>query len=116
MDSSSEPANRRSTRRQRSKSSTKVCCHKGAGGLGANLARRLLDVSTDGARLVIATPLDRGQEVTLTMEGLSHARPIKMQAHVRWCEALADGTYCLGTRFEKTLGYNEVQVLAAAGG
>ena len=116
MDSSSVNTNRRRARRQPSKNSTKVTCHKGAWGLGPNLARRLLDVSTDGARLVVATPLGRGDEVTLQMEGLWHPRPIKVQAHVCWCEALADGNHCIGVHFEKTLAYNEVQILAAAGG
>jgi hypothetical protein len=115
MDSSSANENRRRTRRQLSKSSTKVTCHKGAWGLGPNLARRLLDLSTDGARLVVAAPLERGHEVTLQMEALWHQRPIKMQAQVRGCEALADGDYCVGVHFEKTLGYHEVQVLAASG-
>jgi hypothetical protein len=73
-------------------------------------------VSTDGARLMVATQLGRGDEVTLQMEGLWHQRPIKVQAHVRWCEPLADGTFCVGVHFEKTLPYNEVQVLAAASG
>ncbi len=109
---SSNPERRR-TRRQPSKNSTKISCHKGTWGLGPNLARKFLDVSTDGLRLVVASPLDTRQEVTLNLEGLWQPRPIKIDGRVRWCAALADGTYCIGVHFQKTLSYSQVQVFAA---
>jgi len=113
MSQSSADPNRRRTRRQASKKAIKVRCQKGAGGMGTNVARTLLDVSTDGARLVIVSPLDKGQTITLSLEGAWHARPLTAEGKVCWCAALADGTYCIGIHFEKTLPYQEVQDLSA---
>jgi hypothetical protein len=114
MSQSSTESNRRRIRRRTSKRMVKVRCQKGGWGLGTDMARTLLDVSTEGARLVVAGPLDNGQEITLSLEGPWHVRPLTLCAHVRWCTALADGTHCIGVRFEKMLPYSEVQDLASA--
>ncbi|HWG44671.1 MAG TPA: PilZ domain-containing protein [Gemmataceae bacterium] len=114
MSQPSADRNRRRTRRQVSKRTIKVRCHRGISGMGTNLARTLLDVSADGARLVVASPLERGQDITLSLEGVWHARPLTAQGKVCWCASLADGTYCVGIHFDKTLPYHEVQDLASA--
>jgi hypothetical protein len=106
--------NRRRTRRQPAKKTVKLRCQKGTWGLGPNVARTLLDVSTDGARLVIAVPLESNRDVTLSLEGPWHKHPLAIAARVRWCEPLADGAYCVGVVFEKTIPYREVQDLASA--
>jgi hypothetical protein len=116
MSQLSTAANRRRMRRQPSKGVIKVRCQKGTWGLGANVARKLLDVSTDGARLVVAEPLEDGREVTLSLEGPWHARPLVLVGRIRWCAELADGNWCVGVHFDKTLAYREVQDLAACCG
>jgi hypothetical protein len=116
MSQSSAATNRRRMRRQPSKGAVKVRCQTGTMGLGANLARKLLDVSTDGARLVVAAALESGQEVTLSLEAPWHARPITRTGRIRWCAALADGSWCVGVHFDKTLAYREVQDRAAGCG
>jgi hypothetical protein len=113
MSPSSADHNRRRTPRHVSKRTIKVRCYKGAGGMGTNVARTLLDVSPDGARLVVASPLDKGQTIALSLEGAWHARPLTADGKVCWCMPLADGTYCVGIHFEKTLPYHEVQDLAS---
>jgi hypothetical protein len=106
-------SNRRRIRRRASKRMVKVRCLKGSWGLGASIALALLDVSTEGARLVVTAPLGSGQEITLSLEGPWHVRPLTVGARVRWCTALADGTHCIGVHFEKMLPYGEVQDLAS---
>ena len=101
--------NRRRTHRQPPKKSVKLRCQKGTWGLGPNVARTLLDVSTDGARLVIDVPLEDNRDVMLSMEGPWHRKPVAVAARVRWCMPLADGAYCVGVLFEKTIPYVEVQ-------
>lgn len=109
-------SDRRRVRRRRSKSSIKICCQKGSWGMGANVARTLLDVSPEGACLVATAPLECGQEITLSLEGQWHARPVTRAARVRWCAVLADGGWCAGVHFDKTLAYHEVQDLGALRG
>lgn len=76
------------------------------------MARTLLDLSLDGARLIVSTALASGQEVSLTLEGPWHREPLARAARVRWCAALADGSFCVGVLFEKTLPYAEWQDFA----
>jgi hypothetical protein len=114
MSQTSAGPNRRRTRRRPSKTTIKVRCQKGSWGMGANVARTLLDVSVDGARFVSVAPLDCGQEITLSLEALWHVRPLTRAARVRWCALLADGTYGVGAHFDKTLPYNEVEDMASA--
>lgn len=116
MSQSSINANRRRTSRQPPKKSTKVRCHKGLGGMGPDLARTLLDVSVDGACLVVSAPLEKGEEVLLSLEAHWHPRPILISAHIRWCTTLSDGTCCIGVHFRKTLSFNEIEALAPACG
>ena len=60
-------------RRRPARGRVRVVCQKGAMGLGVNLAVALLDVSESGARLILSGPLQRGQEVSLTLEvGRAH--------------------------------------------
>lgn len=80
-------------------------------GLGANLALGILDLSESGIRLVIKQPLELQQEVEVNLESLNHRRPLKAVGRVVWCVAAADGTYCAGVEFQRTLGYIDYQAL-----
>jgi Tfp pilus assembly protein PilZ len=102
----------RRARRIPSKRTTKVICYKGAFGIGTNLARSLLDISTDGARLVVTVALDKGQDVLLQLEAPWQHRPIKAAGKVVWCMATDAGTHCIGVAFEKTLPYIDLQAVA----
>ena len=104
--------NRRIASRQKPKGSTKVTCHKGLLGLGPNLAVSLLDLSETGVRLVVKSALEKGQEIEIGLLGLNHPRPIKLPAVVAWSVPAADGTYCLGARFQKRLTYGDFLQLA----
>jgi hypothetical protein len=113
---SQPPSNRRRTRRQAPKKTVKLQCRKGSWGFGPNVARTLLDLSLDGARLIVAAELAVGQEVSLNLEGPWQKEPLTRAARVRWCQALADGSFCVGVLFDKTLPYADVLDLAAFNG
>src|SRR5947209_4107539 len=104
--------NRRLSRRQAPKGSTKATCHKGLFGLGRNIAVAVLDISEYGAQLVVREPLKKGHAVEVGLEGLGRMRPIKLPAVVVWCVAGADGNHLVGTRFERALSYADLLALA----
>jgi hypothetical protein len=84
---------------------------KGSLGLGKNLALSLLDIGETGIRLVLTTALQPGQEIEVALLGPGQCRPIKALGQVIWCVATADGTFCVGARFHKRLGYPDFQSL-----
>jgi hypothetical protein len=106
-------ANRRGDRRQSVKRSARAACRKGGLGLGPNLAASLLDVSQTGSRLVVTAPLEKGQQVEVTLEGIGGRRPVKLLASVVWCVPAADGNYCVGCTFEKRVSYLDLSSLVS---
>jgi hypothetical protein len=104
--------NRRRGQRRKPKHATQTQCFKGALGLGPNVALAALDVSEQGARLVLKEPLEPGQQAQIHLSGLGYRRPLKVLATVVWVVPAADGTYCVGLRFDKSLRYADLQLLA----
>jgi hypothetical protein len=76
--------------------------------LGPNLAIALVDISEVGARLMVKTPLEKGQTVVITLEGREHVRPIKLLASVNRSEQDADGVWQLAVLWEKRLTFAEI--------
>jgi hypothetical protein len=108
IDMDTATKNRRAARRFPPRGKVKVTCHRGSSDLGASLAIGLLDVSESGARLLVRTALERDQEVSLTLEGMGHLRPLKITGRIVWCLPTATGQFCVGTRFDKFLPYREL--------
>jgi hypothetical protein len=105
--------NRRARRRMAPKRSTKVACYKGALGLGSNIAVSVLDVSENGIRLLVKTALEPDQEIVIRLEGLGQRpHPLKLAASVMWCVPTADGNFCVGTKFQRTLQYADLHAIA----
>ena len=103
-------ANRRASRRWEFRGSARVECRRGTLGLGPNLVRQALDVSETGIRLVLASPLTRGEEAEVVIHG-SGVRPVKRCARVVWSVAV-EGGWQVGLAFEGVVPYHEVQDLA----
>ena len=103
--------NRRVSRRLVPRKGTKVTCQKGSLGLGPNLAVGVLDISESGVRLLLKAPLDVHQDVEVNLLGPGKGRPFKVLADVIWCVAAADGTFCVGARFQKALRFFDLQAL-----
>ena len=100
---------RRGDRRRAPRGATKIVCLKGALGLGKNLAVSLLDLSETGVRMVVSSALNPPQEIEVSVAPTSQSRPIKALADVVWCVPAADGTFCIGARFQKRLRYQDFQ-------
>src|SRR5262249_12839978 len=110
----SATANRRSSRRQPAKGSTRILCQKGALGLGPNLALSVLDISETGIRFLARQELPKGQAVTVTLQAVGRARPLQQAGAVVWCVPAADGRFCTGVHFEKPIPYADIQGLASS--
>ncbi len=104
--------NRRSSRRRPPKGGTKVRCYRGPMGLGANVAVSTLDVSENGAALVVKTAFRRGEELEINLEGVVHRRPIKKTAIVIWCLPTSEDRFVIGVRFQGALSYADLNDLS----
>jgi hypothetical protein len=104
--------NRRSATRHRPRGGSKVSCATGKFGLGPNVAVSVLDVSETGIRLIVKVPLPVGGEVEVGLEAPADRRPTPVPAEVAWCLPTADGNFCVGARFARTLKYALLQAFS----
>jgi hypothetical protein len=109
--SSSPRSNRRSSRRQPPKNSTRVRATRNALGLGPNIAVGILDLSETGVRLMLKEDLRCGQEFEVTLQSVGN-RQVKVVAQVIWSVATADGCFCVGARFQKPIRYGDLHELS----
>jgi hypothetical protein len=109
--SKTDLVNRRNFLRRLASSKIKVICRKGNLDMGPNLAKAVLDISESGVRLVLKAPIEVGQYVSVSLEGVLHMRPIVCTGKVVWTAELAEGGYCVGVRLEKYLTYKDIRLL-----
>ena len=102
---STDLANRRVERRRRPRTGVRVTCLKGVLGLGTNLAVAVLDASETGIRILARAPLEKGQEIEISVVGPGRGRPHVHAADVVWCVPAADNNYCVGAHFHERLSY-----------
>ena len=89
-----------------------IRCIKGMLGLGANLAIGVLDVSEDGAALLLRQCLQKGDEVQLEFSRVAHNWSCSVVAETVWCLPTADGQFCAGFNFNRRLAYRDIQQVA----
>ena len=53
----------------------------------------------------------RPARVTISLEGISHMRPIVRTGKVSWSVTTADGDCCVGISLEKYLAYQDIRHL-----
>ena len=106
--------NRRRSQRRRPRSTVKVECRKGSSGLGANVARLVLDLSEIGVCMVVSQEFAPAAEVEIIIGGYGIKKPLRRLATVRWQMKLENGNFCTGIEFQKQLPYRDWQNLAAA--
>jgi len=104
--------NQRRSRRQVAKGSTRAKAYSNALGLGRNIAAGVLDVSEGGARLILTEHLAEATEFQVIFESAGVVKPVKMVAIVVWSVEAADGTFVVGTQFQKSMEYGVLQALA----
>jgi hypothetical protein len=83
-------------------------------GLGPNLAASTLDISNNGARLIVTQALDVKKDVEIVVAGYGMKKPIKRSAHIRWQVKLDDGRFCIGVQFQKRLEWRDWMTLVSA--
>lgn len=121
MDPATEPSkaeptvprrNKRSSRRQTPKTSTRIRAYRNHLGLGPNIAVRVLDISETGVRLVLKEPIAVGKEFELNLENVAGSRTVKALAQVVWSVETADGQHCIGAHFAKPIPYADLHLIA----
>jgi hypothetical protein len=108
-----ETRNRRLSPRRLPKVRVRVVCRKGCFDLGQNVAVSLLDVSEEGARLVLKELLPVKQEVTVGLQGPNHRTPVSRVGTIVWSVPTAESGYCVGISFQKRLPYCDLLNLVA---
>jgi hypothetical protein len=107
-------SNRRRSQRRTPRGSVKLECRVGLFGLGPNLASSTLDLSDNGARLIVTRALDVKKDVEIVVAGCGLNKPIKRLAHIRWQLKLDDGRFCIGVQFQKRLEWRNWMSLVSA--
>lgn len=95
----SNGSERRRSRRQLPKPTTEISCRSETRIVGPELALSVLDISADGIRLLVNSPLEKGQRIEVDLEGIGYCQPLKLNAEVVWSLQTADGNWCLGAKF-----------------
>ena len=78
-----------------------------------DLVRSLLDLSRSGARLLVAVPLEEGQEVALALQEPSQPQPLTIPAVVVW-SAAGEGGGWVGVFFWRWLHHTQFRALTEA--
>jgi hypothetical protein len=89
-----------------------VSCIKGMMGLGTNLATAILDLSEDGAALLLKHPLQKGDEVQLEFSRAVPNWSCCVVAEAVWCVPIVDGGFCAGFSFNRRLAYRDIQQIS----
>lgn len=97
--------NKRLSRRRVAKTSIRATLRLGGLDMGPNVGRSLVDLSESGARVTVHAALEPKQEVSLSMEGQSHSRPVVRVGRVIWCRPADEGAFLVGVAFDKRLPY-----------
>src|SRR5690349_14574907 len=89
---------RRRSQRHRPKPTTEVACRTEMRVVGPDVAVSVLDISADGIRLLVNSPLEKGEKIEVNLEGIGYSHPLKFNAEVMWSLATADGNWCIGAK------------------
>jgi hypothetical protein len=89
------------------KRSTTVRAYRNGMGFGPNIGLGVLDISETGVRLTLKEDLPVGREFELTLEGPG-LKPIKVNGRVVWAVKAADGSFCVGASFEKSIPWSDL--------
>jgi hypothetical protein len=95
--------------RVRAAAGTRVLPGQGPPDPGASV----LDVCEGGIRLLVSAPLQKGQDVEVTLEPPGGRPPVTLRAEVVWSVPTADGRCCVGARLQTPLSPHALQALTA---
>ena len=95
----------------RHRAKCKVECRKGAAGSSSNIGEGLLDLSEKGAKVIVKEAVDAGRTVELRMFPRGEIKPIVVLGKVVRCEALGNGSFSLGVKFDKHIQFSDLRRL-----
>jgi hypothetical protein len=102
--------NHRRFPRRSASAHVKITCHKkGIPGVGPNLIAVVLDLSEAGARLLVRTPLEVGEEVVLGLERPSRQTPVTRPGKIVWSFPITDHSYAAGVWLEEHLDSDDIR-------
>jgi hypothetical protein len=110
------PEDRRRGRRYQVVRQAQVECRKGSLGVGPDLCAAAVDLSEDGAGLVLRSPLAHGQEVEVLLAAAGIPRPLKRLARVVGQQELEGGGFGTELHFERRLTFTDLQRLTRPAG
>ena len=111
-DAQSSPPKQPRGRRQTPRRGIRVVCRRGEAGLGANIALTLLDLSEDGAGLLLSEVVRAGEQLTLRLALAGPGQPLRQAGVVAWVVPTVGGACCAGVRFSKRLNEDDFSRLA----
>jgi hypothetical protein len=94
---------RRTNKRLPARSTVMIEIRKGVMGLGPNLALNLLDLSVDGAGVLMEGKLQVNDDVEILLSGHGIRSKVKRLAKVRWVTKLEPVHFVMGFKFEKPI-------------
>jgi len=103
-------SDRRRERRKLTRTKTTVACRKGHDGLGADLSLRLIDLSDEGARLMVKEWINPRADVELSLESVAMNRPLQVAGQVAWCQPIEKG-FLIGVKFHERIDYTDLRHL-----
>jgi c-di-GMP-binding flagellar brake protein YcgR len=109
------PIERRQNRRYPAQASVAIEVRKGTMGLGPNLALHLLDLSVDGAGVLMKNELQEKDEVEIILSGHGVGPNIKRIARVHWVTKLESDHFVIGFSFEKQIPFIDVRKFVRPG-
>jgi hypothetical protein len=103
------PLNRRRARRYPLKSVIRVACRTRTAGVGANLVVAALGLSETGIHLVLREPVQKGNEVEVTLADASPMGPTRRKARIVWLKTIAENRSHAGLAFDRPLSIGDLE-------
>jgi len=95
---------RRVVHRYGAKETARASCRECAAGAGSDLALSLLDLSEEGAGLLLSEPLGCGQLVLVGLQAAGWAEEVRIPGMVAWAKDDHTGRWRTGVLFSRPLG------------
>jgi PilZ domain len=110
-ESTPKKSNKRLSRRNPARGTTRLRVYRNTLGLGPNIAATLLDLSETGLRVILKEAATVGQQVEVNLESAGTGLAVRIHAGVVWVVPSVDGTFVAGLRLTKSLAYRDFMAL-----
>jgi hypothetical protein len=93
------------------KTATRLEAYRDPTGKGPDIALKALDISANGAKLVLREKVEAGQILGIALYG-PHLMPVAGSARVIWCKGGEEGAWTVGIEFLTQAGPDNIAALA----